>query len=262
VQITDERTADGIVTRRFALVVEDNTVPGIQWSPEGASGGRPTILVGHGGFQSKEAPNIVAMAAMFARDHGWSTVALDAPGHGDRRTKEQVEQQEQTLRRLRKEGVNEDMRRGRERVVGDGSRPTDGNAPREPRMVREWKALLDELESQSDTSGGPYGYWGVSMGARYGIPLVATEPRISAAVLGLFGLLPDPAFRDTVESITLPLLFLFQYHDELMTPEAGLALWEAFGSEEKSMHINPGGHVAIPTFEREASAAFFARHLT
>ena len=128
-------------------------------------------------------------------------------------------------------------------------------------MVREWKALLDTLEAGDGGAGGRYGYWGVSMGARYGIPLVATEPRISAAVFGLFGLLPDPVFRAAVEAVTVPLLFLFQFNDELMTPEAGLKLWDAFGSSEKTMHINPGPHVGIPTFERDSSAAFFARHL-
>jgi hypothetical protein len=101
----------------------------------------------------------------------------------------------------------------------------------------------------------------VSMGARYGIPLVATEPRITCAVLGLFGLGADPAFTATVQSITIPLLFLFQHDDELMTPESGLALWAAFGSAEKTMHINPGPHVGIPRFERDSSAAFYARHL-
>ena len=33
-----------------------------------------------------------------------------------------------------------------------------------------------------------YGYWGVSMGTLIGLPFVASEPRISAAVLGLAGL--------------------------------------------------------------------------
>ncbi|HEX5266919.1 MAG TPA: hypothetical protein VFW24_09100 [Acidimicrobiales bacterium] len=30
---------------------------------------------------------------------------------------------------------------------------------------------------------------------------------------------------------------------------------------EKTMHVNPGGHVQIPLFERDAYEAFFARHL-
>ena len=254
--IISEKIDDGVVCRRFDLVVEDQTVPGLHWWPEGAPTGRPTILFGHGGFQSKEAPNIVEMAADLARRHGFASIAIDAPGHGERRTDEQVRQQEETLRRLR-EGTTAPAA-----AAGQGRRaaapPAEG---REPRMVRDWKALLDTLDASGGATPGPYGYWGVSMGARYGIPLVATEPRIGAAVLGLFGLLPDPAFRASVEAISVPLLFLFQFHDELMTPEAGLALWDAFGSKEKTMHINPGPHVGIPTFERDSSAAFFARHV-
>ena len=34
-----------------------------------------------------------------------------------------------------------------------------------------------------------------------------------------------------------------------------------FGSEEKTMHMNPGGHVQVPRFERDSSELFFRRHL-
>jgi dienelactone hydrolase len=256
----DLTTDDGVVRRRFDLTVEGQRVPGLHWRPAGAEP-TATILVGHGGFQSKEAPNIVGMAGLFA-GQGWATIALDAPGHGDRRTDEQIRQQEETMARLRERGVDDEMRKGRERTVGEGRNVAGaGESGRLPRMVREWRALLDVLGSDG-TPTGPFGYWGVSMGARYGIPLVASEPRIDAAVLGLFGLLPDAAFQATVESITIPLLFLFQHDDELMTPDSGLALWRAFGSKEKTMHINPGPHVGIPTFERDSSAAFYARHLS
>ena len=43
--------------------------------------------------------------------------------------------------------------------------------------------------------------------------------------------------------------------------EAGLALYDAFSSSEKTMHINPGGHIQMPPFERDAVEAFYARHL-
>ena len=140
-EIVSEKVEDGVATRRFDLTVEGQVVPGLHWLPEGAAGPRPTILFGHGGFQSKEAPNIVAMAESFARDRGWASVALDAPAHGDRRTEEQIQQQEETLRRLR--------------TGGAGARPSrttrppvsDGESSREPRMVREWKALLDGLDA-------------------------------------------------------------------------------------------------------------------
>jgi dienelactone hydrolase len=262
-QILDETTTDGVVARRFDLTSEGRTVPGMHWWPAGTSGPRPTVLVGHGGFQSKEAPNIVELAAQLAHERGYATVALDAPGHGDRRTDDQVRQQEETLRRLRTEGVDADVRAARDRAVAVAERPAETASAerREPRMVREWKALLDELDADPALAGSSYGYWGVSMGCRYGIPLVATEPRIRAVVLGLFGLFPDEAFQAQVAAVTVPLLFLFQYHDELMQPEDGLALWAAFGSTEKTMHINPGPHVGVPRFERDASSAFYARHL-
>jgi pimeloyl-ACP methyl ester carboxylesterase len=259
-EIISEKVDDGVVCRRFDLTVEGQAVPGLYWWPEAAGpGGLPTILFGHGGFQSKEAPNIVEMAAALARERGYASIALDAPGHGDRRTEEQVRQQEETLRRLR-EGTAGPATGARGGATPRPPATPDGTGTGEPRMVREWKALLDTLDGR-DHAPGPYGYWGVSMGARYGIPLVAGEPRIAAAVLGLFGLLPDPGFRAAAGAISVPILFLFQFHDELMTPDAGLKLWDAFGSTEKTMHINPGPHVGIPTFERDSSAEFFARHL-
>ena len=263
-EIITEKVVDGVVQQRFDLTVEGQIVPGLHWWPEGGSP-QATVLMGHGGFQSKEAPNIVAMANQFARQRGLATIALDAPGHGDRRTEEQIRQQEETLRRLREGGGGS----GGRSAAGGSTRPRratpaqtdESDSNRQPRMVREWKALLDGLV-EGEATTGPIGYWGVSMGARYGIPLVATEPRITAAVFGLFGLLPDETFRSQVAAITVPLLFLFQYNDELMTPQAGLALWEAFGSTEKTMHINPGPHVGVPVFERDSSLAFFTRHLT
>jgi hypothetical protein len=57
------------------------------------------------------------------------------------------------------------------------------------------------------------------------------------------------------------LTFVFQWEDELMTHEQGLALFDAFRSAEKTMHINPGRHVETPMFERDAAVAFFRRHM-
>src|SRR5687768_17036672 len=159
--IINEKVVDGVVCRRFDLAVEGQVVPGLQWWPEGGTGPRPTILMGHGGFQSKEAPNIVAMAERFARERGFATVALDAPGHGDRRTEEQIRRQEDTLRRLRRDGAGGDGGRA-PRARTDDSSPTPAPTPtptpaaspeREPRMVREWKALLDELEGEPASAG-------------------------------------------------------------------------------------------------------------
>ena len=57
------------------------------------------------------------------------------------------------------------------------------------------------------------------------------------------------------------MLLVLQGNDELVDQTAGLALFDAIGSSEKTVHINPGGHVEIPLFERDAYEAFFLRHL-
>lgn len=128
--------------------------------------------------------------------------------------------------------------------------------------VAEWRALLDDLDGRGDV--GPYGYWGVSMGTAVGLPFVAVEPRIRAAVLGLAGLGGRPAAGDlegAARALRIPVLFLFQWDDELMSRVSGLALFDAIGSADKTMHVNPGGHVQIPLFETDASEAFFLRPL-
>lgn len=248
-KIIDEVVEGGVIERRFDLDVNDETVPGIHWLPEGASGPHPTVLIGHGGTQHKRVPNVLALAQRLVTDGGYGAVALDAPGHGDRMTETDREQA-----RARQQAM----------VEGGGRRPSVSDevakqlAARAPKHVAEWKAVLDELEKMPNSGEGPFGYWGLSMGCAFGMPLIASEPRISAAVLGLFGLREgNEAQLQLAQSITIPVLFLYQSDDELMTRESGLALWDALGSEHKTMHINPGGHIEIPRFEQQDAALAF-----
>jgi hypothetical protein len=104
------------------------------------------------------------------------------------------------------------------------------------------------------------------MGARFGIPLVANDSRIVAAVLGLFGLFEEgttvpKGFGDDARKIKVPLIFVFQRSDTLMTLQNGIDLYDAFASKEKAMHINPGGHTGIPVSEQETWKPFFVTHL-
>jgi cephalosporin-C deacetylase-like acetyl esterase len=129
--------------------------------------------------------------------------------------------------------------------------------------VPEWKAALDAAQGFDFVgAGGPVGYWGVSMGTAIGVPFVADEPRITAAVFGLSGIREsNPDFEAAANRITIPLEFVFQWEDAVAPRERGLALFNAFGSAEKTMHINPGGHMDIPDFEGASWERFFARHL-
>ena len=51
-----------------------------------------------------------------------------------------------------------------------------------------------------------------------------------------------------------------QWEDAVAPRENGLALFNAFASKEKTMHVNPGGHMDIPNFEGAAWKAFYQRH--
>jgi pimeloyl-ACP methyl ester carboxylesterase len=247
----------GVVEQRFDLKVESEVVPGIVWRPaDAADERRPTVLIGHGGTQHKRVPNVLGLARRFVRHLGYAAVAIDAPGHGERVTDEAAAARQ----RQRLESRFRDGRGDRPFEIP----PEEAAAwvDRTRRGVAEWKALLDDLPSVGLT--GPYGYWGVSMGTAIGLPFVSSEPRIAAAVLGLAGLNNRPgagAFEDAARALRIPVLFVFQWDDELMSRESGLALFDAIGSAEKTMHINPGGHVGTPLFERDDYDAFFARHL-
>jgi hypothetical protein len=40
-----------------------------------------------------------------------------------------------------------------------------------------------------------------------------------------------------------------------------LDLFDAFGSKEKTLHANMGGHTGVPHFEADEGNRFFGRHL-
>src|SRR4249919_2262184 len=88
---TRERTADGVTERLFDLTVAGERVPAVIWSPEGARGTRPLICMGHGGSQHKKIGTLAARARQYAQRLGYATLAIDAPGHGDRISREHAE---------------------------------------------------------------------------------------------------------------------------------------------------------------------------
>jgi hypothetical protein len=92
---------------------------------------------------------------------------------------------------------------------------------------------------QAMAAGEPVGYYGLNMGTAIGVPLTAVEPRI-----------------------TVPVEFVLQRDDEHIERRSGLALFDAFASEEKTLHANAGAHKELPRSEADSAARFFARHLT
>src|SRR6185437_4822949 len=179
VDFTRERTENGVVERLFDLTVNGERVPAVLWSPEGAKGERPLILMGHGGSQHKKIGTLAARARQYAQRQGYAVLAIDAPGHGDRISREQA------AKLAAEVGA---------RVRGEPGTSFSADmlktmAERTQKAVPEWKAALDAVQTLAFVGRHErVGYWGVSMGTAIGIPFVASEPRIKCAVFGLAGL--------------------------------------------------------------------------
>jgi len=247
--VSETDKGGGLIERRFDLKVGDEVVPGMVWTPEGATGARPKVLFGHGGTQHKKVAHFPSFARRLAAQ-GWASVAIDAPDHGDR-----VPDEEKSLEPMaRFEKVRERMNTlsGQERKA------------RAQMAVAEWQATLDAVQELDEVGDGPTGYWGVSMGTMFGVPFLAAEPRIKCAVLGLMGggLAGGKRYLEAAAEISIPLQFMLQQGDELVPVAAGLELYEAFSSEEKMLVLNPGAHAAVPPFMFDINQQFFTRHLS
>ena len=241
-RLTSETSLDGVTEQLFTL----GEIPGVLWTPEDAHGTRPLILMGHGGGQHKKAPGVLARARRFAAKGGFAVAAIDVPNHGERPTDEAFDRIaiEYRARAAAGEDTAELDTAMYTLVVGQA--------------VAEWQSVLTAVQQLDYIGGGAVGYWGVSMGCAFGMPLVAAEPRVRAAVLGLQG---APVLTETAAQITVPVQFLVQWDDEQMPRAQSLALFDALGSAEKTLHANPGKHGDLPWLETDDSLRFFARHL-
>ncbi len=237
-----EATSDGVTERLLTA----GDVPCAVWAAAGAAGPRPLVLLGHGGGAHKTAPQMLARARRLAGS-GFAVAAIDVPGWGGRPFPAGCEPFNAEIADLIAAG----------KPLGDAF--ARRGAVIAAHAVPEWQAVIDALTGLDWIGAGPLGYWGLSLGSAIGVPLVAAEPRIRAAVLGLMGheTLNGPAAR-----ITVPVEFVLQWDDEIVPRESGLALFGAIGSAEKTLHANPGRHGDVPVFETDSSERFFARHLT
>lgn len=234
-------------TRELSLDVRCNgrTVPTVLWLPAAATEPVPLVLVGHGGGGHKKAPTVLAMAEGLAREHGIATLAIDGPVNGDR------EANSDQARALRVEDRQAYRRKYYMEKYGE--------------MVEDWCAALDAAQTRPEIALGPVGYWGLSMGTRFGVPLIAAEPRIGAAVIGLFGyregVETNQRVYDDIGKVQIPVLFIQQLEDDEVGQGAYHELFKRIGTADRRLHANPGKHAAVPRSELRASRLFLARRL-
>ncbi|MBL7491282.1 alpha/beta hydrolase [Frankia sp. AgB1.9] len=238
---SEQRLDDGVLERDFTL----NEIPGILWTPASVSAPVPLVLVGHPGGLGKMYPRLVSRARDSVAE-GFAAATIELPGSGDRPRSAAAEEARAGLRRALRAGE----------TVGDEI--VDRLVlPLVERAVPEWQAALDALLTLPEI-GGPVGFSGGVIAV--GVRLAVVEPRISAALLFAGSFVPRATFEEA-RRVTIPLQVLLQWDDEGNDRQAALDLFDAFGSREKTLHANLGGHTGVPWFEGEDGARFFARHL-
>ncbi|WND32971.1 alpha/beta hydrolase [Streptomyces sp. BB1-1-1] len=240
----EQRHDDGVLERAFTL----DEIPDILWTPASASATAavPLILLGHPPLGlARMYPRLAARARHAAAD-GFASATIELPGSGDR------------PRWAAAEKARADLRRTLEAGEPVGDEIVDALVlPLVERSVPEWRAALDALLTLPEI-GGPVGYSGgiISIGVR----LALVEPRISAAVLFAGSYVPRAILQEA-RQVTVPLHVLLQWDDEANDRQSVLDLFDAFGSKEKTLHANMGGHTGVPQHAGDAAARFLTRHL-
>lgn len=240
-QILDER----ITEREFTL----GDIAGILWTPPAASATAPVplILMGQpGGFGMRRMYPRLAARAHSVAAQGFAAVSVELPGAGDRSPLPGAENARADLIR----------------AISAGKRPSDDVIdrlilPLVDRAVPELQTTLDEVLGLPEI-GERVGFSGgvIAIGVR----LAAIEPRIAAAGLFAGSYVPHTTMEEA-RRVTIPLHVLLQWDDEGNDRGMALDLFDAFGSTEKTLYANMGGHTGVPQFAGEDAARFFARHL-
>ena len=243
---TSEQDLDaGITEREFTL----GDTSGILWTPPAAStsGPVPLILMGQpGGFGIRRMyPRLSARARSYAAK-GFAAVTIELPGAGGRSPLPGAEQARADLRRALSAGElpGEDVI---DRLI----------LPLVERAVPEWQITLDELLSRPEIGKQVAFSGGVIAIA---VRLAAIDPRVLAAGLFAGSYVPRTTIAEA-RQVTIPLHVLLQWDDEGNDRQMALDLFDAFGSTEKTLCANMGGHTGVPPFAGDDATRFFARHL-
>ncbi len=223
-------------------LADDRTPPTVLFVPPGDHETLPLILFGHGAHLSKEDPIMQMIAKGFARGVTAAVAVMDAPGHGERRAADTTDD---------------------EFLVDVARRMSD--PANHAQLTADWRAVETAARAADPRLSGPVGYAGFSMGAMFGLSIVADLASVSAAVFALGGLTGDDARDALVRSGAGRLggrevLMLNMTRDEHFPIDGAVEVLELIPGP-KRMGLWTGTHADLPPEAVQLGVDFFRRTL-
>lgn len=251
-EVAAETTDDGLDVIRLSYTsTHGQRVPAL-FVKRMAAQAMPAVLLQHGGGDSKDERHMLLIARRLAQA-GFAVLSIDAPDHGERARGSEAPLSSARRRLFYQQRDNRiqniiDLRRG-----------------------------IDYLEARPEVDRERVGYWGISMGASLGVPLLAVEERVRAACLVLGGasrrappegvepahvemarLVLDPVMAAPLQG-ERPVLMLNGLTDPTIPAEAARELFEALPGP-KGQQWFPAGH-NLSGGMIKATVAFFRQTL-
>jgi dienelactone hydrolase len=217
----------GCVERSFVLCRRSGPVPGVLWPPRTTTA-PPAALLFHGGSGHKRSERHLRMGRWLAAA-GLAVIAIDGPYQGERVPSPMAPSVYQQL------------------IVDEGiERVTD-------RMTEDWLETVSALAAGGLVDGANVSVFGVSMGARFGLPVAAAlGSRLRCAVLGKFGIRQTELLHPglcapglmavAARSVRAPVLYHVQWNDELFPRDGQFELFDVLASVDKHLIARSGAH--------------------
>jgi dienelactone hydrolase len=208
------------------------------WRPDGPCNG--LVLACHGGSGHKES-NAIQLITSQLLPRGYAVAAIDGPVHGDRRNDGNRDPVQ----------MRADFRIAWREQVGRRE------------MVADWTAVLDHLLADASFAGLPVGYVGVSMGTAYGLPYLAVDARVRAAVLGMWSAnhVASNHLLDAARLVRCAVWFTQCWDDEIFDRAGTIDLFDAMPTADKRLVVYPGKHEELSGERLEDAMAFLVRRL-
>lgn len=205
------------------------------------------MLLGHGGSGHKRSERHLRMGHWLAATAGLAAVAIDGPYHGDRVPSPVDPAGYQQL------------------IVDEGVQGVTA------RMTEDWLETLGALAAEGLMDGANVSVFGMSMGARFGLPVAAAlGSRLRCAVFGKFGVrqtgvihpgLCSPGLVVTAaRAISAPVLFHVQWDDEVFPRDGQFELFGALASEDKRLFARSGRHAETHPDDEASWQEFIRRN--